>query len=135
VNRNRLGFVGEQHVARALKRAGAVVSAPAARGHGDVRAVTAAGRVLYVEVKTARASTRGAGKMWRWCLNRRAHHAARQNADYVVLLAWGTYAITHAYVIPAAAIAGVKNIAMRNLDSARSKYARYRQPIASIVED
>lgn len=125
-----LGALGEQLCYHLLTARGYTVSGVHPGEHrGDLRAITPAGEVLRVEVKTARRSRDG---KWRFLL-RKANKTDCSHSDVVILLCAMKTGYVVPFVIPTPALARRQQACITSDPyNYAGKYARYRQPMHSL---
>jgi Holliday junction resolvase-like predicted endonuclease len=127
---NAVGIIGEMIAAEYLRRAGCRVQ-PTEQGsrRGDLRVITPAGELLYIEVKTAR---RGKDNKWRFTLIKTGHTDHRAT-NAVLLLAVTRSAAVVPFIIPTPDIRDRRHIVITsNPRTYAGKFAAYRTTPAAI---
>lgn len=127
---NHVGLAGEGIIAHYLEKAGYIVST--AHKRSDLEVFMHNAREVYVEVKTARYSS----KKWQFSLTR-AGHSDHRKSDIVILLCAERSGFGVPFVIPVNAVWDVKQISIHsaNLNAYTGKYAKYRQHLNSLSLD
>lgn len=88
------------------------------------------GEMLKIEVKTSKRGKRG---KYQFCLRKSDKHGVTNidHADYVVLLCVGLSGLMIPFVIPTGDLS-VKKVCLKNLNSKKSKYSKYRQSLETL---